>query len=102
MADNINHPPRYTQYPPGYEPIQVIEAWGLGFCLGTVLKYIARKGDEFKPHNQVEDLEKAQWYLAREIARLKEKTKEPDTEIPIKYKLEPIYHRPTRLPFEKT
>lgn len=46
------------------EPIDVIEAWGLGFNLGNVVKYIAR------PKGQtVADLEKAVWYLQRELDR---------------------------------
>ena len=48
-----------------YEAIKVIEAWQLGFCLGNVLKYIARAGK--KTENRQEDLKKALWYLQREI-----------------------------------
>jgi len=49
-----------------YEPIKIIEAWGLewGFCMGNALKYILRapyKGSERA------DLEKALWYLRRII-----------------------------------
>lgn len=64
MRDNVNHPPHYTQG--GVEPIDVIEAWGLGFHLGNAVKYIARcehKGAA------LEDLEKARWYIDREIRR---------------------------------
>jgi hypothetical protein len=64
--DQINHPPHYTFGK--IEPIDVIEDWQLGFCTGNALKYIARakhKGSE------IIDLEKARWYLDREIARLK-------------------------------
>lgn len=62
-VDKINHPPHYTAS--GIEPIDVIESWNLGFCLGNTVKYIARakhKGSE------LEDLKKARWYLDREIA----------------------------------
>lgn len=48
------------------EPIAVIEAWELGFCLGNCIKYIARH--EHKG-SALEDLKKARWYLDREIAR---------------------------------
>ena len=61
----VDHPDHYRK-DTGHEAIDVIEAWGLGFCLGNALKYIARcghKGDE------VEDLEKARWYIEREIER---------------------------------
>lgn len=46
------------------QPWDVISSWRLGFCLGNVVKYIARadrKGDAIR------DLEKARCYLDREI-----------------------------------
>lgn len=50
------------------EPITVITAWGLGFNLGNVVKYVARAGR--KPgQSAASDLAKAADYLAREIAR---------------------------------
>ena len=61
----VDHPDHYRK-DTGHEAIDVIEAWGLGFSLGNAVKYIARcghKGDE------VEDLEKAKWYIEREIER---------------------------------
>lgn len=64
--DMIDHPPHYTATK--VEPIDVIEAWGLGFHLGNALKYIARVDLKGRP---IEDLEKARWYLDREIARRK-------------------------------
>lgn len=66
MSDPINHPDHYTSG--GVEAIDVIEAWGLGFCLGNALKYIARAGRK-DPTKRLEDLQKARWYLEREIAR---------------------------------
>jgi DNA-binding transcriptional MerR regulator len=66
MSDLINHPPRYTAS--DIEPIDVIEAWKLGFHLGNTVKYIARA--EHKG-SSVQDLEKAMWYLNREILRRK-------------------------------
>lgn len=47
------------------ECIKVIEAWGLGFNLGNVLKYICRAG--LKDGRLVEDLKKAKYYIEREI-----------------------------------
>jgi hypothetical protein len=67
MADTVNHPPHYGGESNLYEAIKVIEAWQLGFCLGNVVKYLARAG---KKGALVEDLKKARWYLDREIARL--------------------------------
>lgn len=67
---HIDHPAHYGGNTT-YEAIKVIEAWELGFCLGNTVKHIYRAGkkDETK---LIEDLEKAAWYLKREIDRLKE------------------------------
>ena len=61
----VDHPDHYRR-DTGHEAIDVIEAWGLGFCLGNAVKYIARAGLK---GDAVEDLEKARWYIDREIAR---------------------------------
>ena len=59
----------YYRRETGHEALDVIEAWGLGFSLGNVIKYVARAGR--KPGVQtLDDLRKAASYLAREIARL--------------------------------
>ena len=64
----INHPDYYKGN--GIEAIDVIEAWGLDFCLGNAVKYIARCGK--KSDKVVEDLKKAAWYLNREIERMEQ------------------------------
>ena len=61
----VDHP-GYYRADTGHEAIDVIEAWGLGFCLGNAVKYIARAGMK---GDAVEDLQKARWYLDREIRR---------------------------------
>lgn len=66
--ERINHPAHYGGNTT-YEAIKVIEAWDLGFCLGNTVKYIARAGR--KTSSPVQDLEKAAWYLNREIERWK-------------------------------
>lgn len=66
-ADPV-HPPHYTAL--SIQPIEVIESWGLGFNLGTVLKYIGRAGRK-AGEADVDDLAKAAWYLARELERRK-------------------------------
>lgn len=63
-SDPIN-PSHYRQG--GLEAIDVIEAFGLGFCVGNALKYILRY--RFK-HDPLEDLKKARWYLDRRISQL--------------------------------
>jgi hypothetical protein len=51
-----------------YEAIKVIEAWGLGFHLGNVIKYIRRAGKKDRtPDGVLSDLRKARWYLERYI-----------------------------------
>lgn len=67
----VDHPPHYGGGDNPYEAIKVIEAWGLGFALGNAVKYIARAERKGAP---VQDLEKARWYLDREIAARKEKS----------------------------
>ena len=69
---NVSHPSHYNQ---GIEPIEVIESWDLNFSLGNAIKYILRSPYKGK---QIEDLEKARWYIDREIERLK---KERDRDI---------------------
>lgn len=72
MMETVNHPAHYGGADNPYEAILVIEAWGLGFCLGNCVKYLCRAG---KKGDVLEDLRKAAWYLNREIERLtKEKT----------------------------
>lgn len=69
--DMVNHPPHYKKG--GIESIDVIEAksqeWPgpTGFNIGNALKYLMRHRDKGKP---VEDLEKARWYITRELERL--------------------------------
>ena len=70
MSEKINHPSHYNTGK--YEAIEVIEDWGLGrgFNLGNAIKYISRAGHK-NPETEIEDLEKAAWYINREIERLK-------------------------------
>ena len=68
MADRVDHPAHYSAG--GIEAIDVIEAFGLGFHLGNVVKYVLRAGR--KSADALEDLRKAQWYLEREIERRRE------------------------------
>lgn len=65
-GDAINHPPHYTFG--RYEPIDVIDDWGLGFSLGNAVKYIARAGRK-DPTKTVEDLKKARFYIDHEIKK---------------------------------
>ena len=66
--DVVNHPAHYKTG--GIETIDFIEAKQLTYNLGNVVKYITRAGVKNKA-THIEDLEKAAWYLNREIANLK-------------------------------
>lgn len=73
----VDHPSHYNSGQ--YEVIDVIDDWQLNFELGNAVKYIARAGkkDESKT---IEDLEKAIWYIQREIKNAKkreERNKKP-------------------------
>ena len=65
---NVSHPRHYGGEENPYEAIKVIEAWGLDFSLGNVIKYISRAGK--KSPSLIEDLKKARWYLDRFISNL--------------------------------
>jgi len=58
----VNHPPHYQGN--GIEVIDIIESFDLNFNLGNTVKYVLRAG---KKGNKKEDLEKAVWYLKREL-----------------------------------
>jgi len=62
-ADPVNHPEHYKTG--GIETIDFIEAKNLGYNLGNVVKYITRADHK---GNKLQDLQKAAWYLNREIA----------------------------------
>ncbi len=66
-VDMVNNPPHYRNHPSGVDCIVILEHFN--FCLGNAMKYIWRAGKKGDSH--IEDLEKAAWYLNREIERLK-------------------------------
>lgn len=64
----VNHPPHYTK---GIETFDYISSWDMDFASGNAIKYITRapyKGTE------IQDLEKACWYINARIKKLKEKS----------------------------
>lgn len=72
MSSNVEHPKHYNMG--NIEVIDAIEAWGFGegFNRGNGIKYTARAGHK-DPETEIEDLEKAKWYIEREIERVKKK-----------------------------
>lgn len=65
MNDPVNHPTHYTSHPAGVECITVVEHYS--FNIGNAIKYLWRAGLK---GDAVEDLEKARWYVNRELERL--------------------------------
>jgi hypothetical protein len=63
-TDLVNHPPHYKAG--GIETIDFIEAKDLNYRLGNVVKYVSRAGKKLNS-DPVQDLEKAAFYLQREI-----------------------------------
>lgn len=62
----VDHPVHYNRHPSGVECIDVVEH--MGFNLGNAVKYIWRADEK---GNAIQDLEKAAWYIQREIDRRK-------------------------------
>lgn len=64
VPDAVNHPPHYNLHPAGVECITIVEH--MPFNIGNAIKYLWRCGLK---NDEIEDLEKARWYIDREIAR---------------------------------
>lgn len=74
--DNVNHPRHYVSDPSGVECITITRH--RTFCIGNAIKYLWRAGlknDEGRDslEKQIEDLEKAKWYIDAEIDLLRER-----------------------------
>ena len=63
----VDHPQHY-QSDGGIEAIDVIESFNLGFNLGNAIKYVLRADNK---GNKKQDLEKAVWYINRELSKFK-------------------------------
>lgn len=64
--DPVNHPAHYTAYD-GLEIIDLTEQ--MMSNRGNAVKYIARAGLK-NPDTEIEDLQKAKWYIEREVQRM--------------------------------
>ena len=64
MTDNVNHPSHYTDG--SIEVIDYIEDKAFPYHLGNAVKYISRAGKK-DPAKEIEDLQKAIWYIERYI-----------------------------------
>ena len=72
--DKVNHPSWYTKHPSGVECIDITEHHD--FCIGNAIKYLWRAGLKTEQgisdsSKEIEDLEKAVWYINRKIQKLK-------------------------------
>jgi len=65
----VNHPVHYNVHPSGVECIEIVKH--MGFCTGNAIKYIWRADEK---GNDLQDLEKALWYIQCEIDRRKKLT----------------------------
>ena len=68
FEEKVDHPIHYNAG--RIEVIDFIEDQNLNFHLGNAVKYISRAGKK-DPKKFKEDLEKAIWYLNRELKRAK-------------------------------
>lgn len=71
----VDHPQHYNIHPAGIECIDVIRP--MGFSVGTAIKHLWRAG--LKPDNdEIQDIEKAIWYLNDHLNNLREPTGRTD------------------------
>lgn len=72
--DNVNHPPHYTSHPSRVECIEITRHYC--FAIGNAIKYLWRAGlkqdaDKDSREKEIEDLQKAVWYINNRIEQLK-------------------------------
>ena len=77
--DNINHPSYYADGK--IEVIEFIEDKNFGYCLGNAIKYISRAGKKSR-ETEIQDLQKAVWYINRRIQKLSEQQKAVNAKLP--------------------
>ena len=73
--DSVNHPKWYTQHPSGIECIEITRHYC--FAIGNAIKYLWRAGLKVDAgltdkQKEIEDLEKAIWYIKDRIKQLKD------------------------------
>jgi hypothetical protein len=71
--DAVNHPAHYTSHPSGVECITITRHYC--FSIGNAIKYLWRAGlkldaDKTEIQKEIEDLEKAVWYINDRIKQL--------------------------------
>lgn len=68
QEDKVNHPKHYTNHPSGIECIEITQHHD--FCIGNAIKYLWRAGIK-GADTEVEDLQKAIWYISKKIELIK-------------------------------
>lgn len=68
VDDEVNHPSHYTTHPSGIECITITRHHD--FAIGNAIKYLWRAGLK-DSDNEIQDLEKAIWYINDKIEQLK-------------------------------
>lgn len=68
IDDEVNHPTHYTKHPSGIECITITRHHD--FAIGNAIKYLWRAGLK-DSDNEIQDLEKAVWYINDKIEQLK-------------------------------
>ena len=68
IDDEVNQPSHYTSHPSGIECIEITRHHD--FAIGNAIKYLWRAGLK-NSDNEVQDLEKAVWYIQEKIKQLK-------------------------------
>lgn len=74
VGDNVNHPQHYNSHPSGIECIEIARHYC--FSIGNAIKYLWRAGlkndaSMSDKQKEIEDLEKAIWYINDRIKQLK-------------------------------
>lgn len=68
IDDEVNQPSHYTSHPSGIECIEITRHHD--FAIGNAIKYLWRAGLK-NSDNEIQDLEKAAWYIQDKIKQLK-------------------------------
>lgn len=73
VDNSVSSPSHYTSHPSGIECIRITEHYN--FCVGNAIKYLWRAGQKgdaslTAKQKEIQDLEKAIWYIQRQIKLL--------------------------------
>lgn len=80
-SEQVNHPAHYTSHPSGVECITITRHYC--FAIGNAIKYLWRAGlkqdaDKTEKEKEIEDLQKAIWYINDRIKQLQNNDEKMD------------------------